>query len=59
MAEARLLVGPEALLATMSGLEVLSRRPGRWLVRRVDQAAVAPGVVEQRANLEDLFEALT
>ncbi len=59
LAEARLLVGPEALLATMSGLEVLSRRPGRWLVRRVDQAAVAPGVVEQRANLEDLFEALT
>lgn len=57
--EARLLVGPEALLATLSGLELLARRPGRWLARRVDEAALAPGVVAQRANLEDLFEALT
>ena len=56
--ETRLLVGPEALLAALSGVEVLSRRPGRWLVRRIDEAALAPGLAAQRANLEDLFEAL-
>ena len=61
--ETRLLIGPEALLAALPragvGVEVLSRRPGRWLVRRVDEAALAPGLVAQRASLEDLFEALT
>ncbi len=57
--ETRLLVGPEALLAALPGVEVLTRRPGRWLVRRVDEAALAPGLVAQRAGLEDLFEALT
>ena len=61
--ETRLLIGPDALLAALPeagvGVEVLSRRPGRWLVRRVDEAALAPGLVAQRASLEDLFEALT
>jgi len=57
--ETRLLVGPEARLAALSGVEVLMRRPGRWLVRRIDEATLAPGLVAQRASLEDLFEALT
>ncbi len=57
--ETRLLVGPEARLAALSGVEVLMRRPGRWLVRRIDEATLAPGLVAQRATLEDLFEALT
>ena len=57
--ETRLLVGPEARLAALSGVEVLARRPGRWLVRRIDEATLAPGLVAQRATLEDLFEALT
>ena len=53
--ETRLLVGPEARLAALSGVEVLMRRPGRWLVRRIDEATLAPGLVAQRASLEDLF----
>jgi ABC-2 type transport system ATP-binding protein len=57
--ETRLLVGPEAQLAALSGVEVLMRRPGRWLVRRIDEATLAAGLVAQRATLEDLFEALT
>lgn len=57
--ETRLLIGPDAQLAALTGVEVLSRRTGRWLVRRVDEAALAPGLVAQRASLEDLFEALT
>ena len=57
--ETRLLVGPEARLAALSGVEVLMRRPGCWLVRRVDEATLAPGLVAQHATLEDLFEALT
>ncbi len=57
--ETRLLIGPEALLAALQGVEVLSRRTGRWLVRRIDEATLAPGLVAQRASLEDLFEALT
>lgn len=57
--ETRLLVGPEAVLATVTGVEVLSRRPGRWLVRCADAPPAVPGMVVQRASLEDLFEALT
>ena len=57
--ETRLLIGPEVLLNAQPGVEVLSRRSGHWLVRRVDEAALAPGLVAQRASLEDLFEALT
>ena len=57
--DTRLLIGPDALLASLARLDVLSRRAGRWLVRRVDEAALAPGLVAQRASLEDLFEALT
>jgi ABC-2 type transport system ATP-binding protein len=57
--ETRLLIGPEALLAALPAVEVLSRRSGRWLVRRVDEARLVPGLVAQRASLEDLFEALT
>lgn len=57
--ETRLLIGPDALLAVLPSMEVLSRRPGRWLVRRIDEAALAPGLMAQRASLEDLFEALT
>jgi len=57
--ETRLLIGPEVLLNAQPGVEVLSRRSGRWLVRRVDEAALAPGLAAQRASLEDLFEALT
>jgi ABC-2 type transport system ATP-binding protein len=57
--ETRLLIGPEALLAAVPGMEVLSRRDDRWLVRHVDEATLAPGLVAQRASLEDLFEALT
>ena len=57
--ETRLLVGPDALLAMLSGVEVLSRSPGRWLVRRVEEATLTAGLVAQRPSLEDLFEMLT
>jgi len=57
--ETRLLVGPDARLATLTGVEVLSRSPGRWLVRRVEEAALTAGLVAQRPSLEDLFEMLT
>jgi ABC-2 type transport system ATP-binding protein len=57
--ETRLLIGQDAQLAALPGVEVLSRRPGRWLVRRVDEPTLAPGLVAQRVSLEDLFEALT
>lgn len=48
-----------ALAATRTGTEVLARLPGRWLLRRPDTATLPPGLVLQRASLEDLFEALT
>jgi len=57
--ETRLVTGPEPLLATLQGVEVLARRDGRRLLRHVDERSLPPGLVAQRASLEDLFEALT
>jgi ABC-2 type transport system ATP-binding protein len=60
--ETRVLQGPElqlAALATVPGVQVLARQPGRWLVRVLDDAVLPPGLLAQRAALEDLFEGLT
>jgi len=57
--ETRLVTGPEPLLATLQGVEVLAHRDGRRLLRHVDERSLPPGLVAQRASLEDLFEALT
>jgi ABC-2 type transport system ATP-binding protein len=57
--ETRLVTGPEPLLAALQGVEVLARRDGRRLLRHVDERSLPPGLVAQRASLEDLFEALT
>jgi ABC-2 type transport system ATP-binding protein len=57
--ETRLVAGPEPLLAALQGVEVLARRDGRRLLRHVDERTLPPGLVAQRASLEDLFEVLT
>jgi ABC-2 type transport system ATP-binding protein len=57
--ETRLVTGPEPLLAALQGAEVLARRDGRRLLRHVDERSLPPGLVAQRASLEDLFEVLT
>lgn len=57
--ETRLVAGPEPLLATLQGVEVLARQDGRRLLRHVDERTLPPGLVAQRARLEDLFEVLT
>jgi ABC-2 type transport system ATP-binding protein len=57
--ETRLVTGPEPLLAALQGVEVLARRDGRRLLRHVDERSLPPGLVAQRASLEDLFEVLT
>ena len=57
--QTRLVLGPEPLLATLQGVEVLARLEGRRLLRHLDERALPPGLVAQRASLEDLFEVLT
>jgi len=57
--ETRLVAGPEPLLAALQGVEVLARQDGRRLLRHVDERTLPPGLVAQRASLEDLFEVLT
>ncbi len=57
--ETRLVTGPEPLLAALQGVEVLARLEGRRLLRHLDERALPPGLVAQRASLEDLFEVLT
>ena len=55
----RLVAGPEPRLAALQGVEVLARQDGRRLLRHLDERALPPGLVAQRASLEDLFEVLT
>jgi ABC-2 type transport system ATP-binding protein len=57
--ETRLVTGPEPLLAALQGVEVLARQDGRRLLRHLDERALPPGLMAQRASLEDLFEVLT
>ena len=71
--DTRLIVGADerlaALPSALPAARVLARLPGRWLVRGPDHplggvtplegAVLPPGLVAQRATLEDLFEALT
>ena len=60
--QARVLTGAELQLAQAAaapGVEVLVRSSGRWLLRGVDETRLPAGVAARRANLEDLFEALT
>jgi ABC-2 type transport system ATP-binding protein len=57
--ETRLVAGPEPLLAALQGVEVLARQDGRRLLRHIDERTLPPGLVAQRASLEDLFEVLT
>jgi ABC-2 type transport system ATP-binding protein len=57
--ETRLVLGPEPLLAALQGVEVLARQDGRRLLRHIDERTLPPGLVAQRASLEDLFEVLT
>ena len=42
-----------------AGTEVLARHSGRWLLRGLAEGHALPGLVVQRASLDDLFEALT
>jgi ABC-2 type transport system ATP-binding protein len=61
--ETRVVIGTDDRLALLPAAcpaaRVLARRPGRWLLRQADEAALPSGLVAQRASLEDLFEALT
>jgi ABC-2 type transport system ATP-binding protein len=57
--EARVVEGSDERLALLPAAPVLVRHSGRWLVRALDEAALPSGLALRRANLEDLFEALT
>jgi ABC-2 type transport system ATP-binding protein len=57
--QTRMVSGPEPLLAALLGVEVLARQDGRRLLRQLDERTLPPGLVAQRASLEDLFEVLT
>jgi ABC-2 type transport system ATP-binding protein len=51
--------GSEAALSALPAAALLARSDGMALVRGLDPQALPPGLLAQRASLEDLFEALT
>jgi ABC-2 type transport system ATP-binding protein len=51
--------GNGAALSALPSAAVLARGDGMALVRGLDAQALPPGLLAQRASLEDLFEALT